>query len=272
MFTDVLSSASSYLSELISSGPGEDLKFGNDPVESGLLIVRLVAVLIFTVHNTKRETEGQSYAEIVQRAVVLQNAFSATYDIMGHILERCKQLEDPSSSFLLPGILVFLEWLACCPDIVSGSEMDEKQATIRSKFWSHCITFLNKLLAVGPMSITDVGDEACFQDMAKYEEGETENRIALWEDFELRGFLPLLPAQTILDFSRKHPLGSDGIKEKKSRIKRILAAGKVLANIVRIDQKPVYFDSKEKKFIIGIEPQKSNDSMNTGDTLSLIHI
>ncbi|MCI36037.1 protein SMG7-like, partial [Trifolium medium] len=95
--------------------------------------------------------------------------------------------------------------------------------------------------------------------MSRYEEGETENRLALWEDFELRGFVPLLPAQTILDFSRKHSLGSDGEKERKARVKRILAAGKALANVVRVDQKMIYFDSKGKKFIIGVEPRISDD-------------
>jgi protein SMG7 len=95
--------------------------------------------------------------------------------------------------------------------------------------------------------------------MSRYEEGETENRLALPEDFELRGFVPLLPAQTILDFSRKHSFGNDGDKESNARVKRILAAGKALANVVRVDQKVIYFDSKVKKFTIGVEPQTSDD-------------
>ena len=122
-----------------------------------------------------------------------------------------------------------------------------------------CVSFLNKLLSVGPMSIDDDEEETCFNNMSRYEEGETKNRLALWEDFELRGFGPLLPAQTILDFSRKNNLGSDSEKERKARVKRILAAGKALANVVRIDQKMIYFDSKGKTFVIGVQPQISDD-------------
>lgn len=252
-FSEVLTSVSSGLSEFLSSGPEEELNFGADTVESSVAIVRLVSILIFTVHNSKRETEGQTYAEIVQRAVLLQNAFTAIFELMGHIINRCVQLHDPSSSYLLPGILVFVEWLACCPDVVAGSDADEKQAAVRSSFWNYCIAFLNKILSTGHGFVEDDEDESCFFHMSRYEEGETENRLALSEDFELRGFLPLLPAQTILDFSRKHSFGNDGNKEKKARIKRILAAGKALANVIKIDCKTVCFDSRLKKFVVGVE-------------------
>ncbi|KAL5764557.1 hypothetical protein ACOSP7_016913 [Xanthoceras sorbifolium] len=252
-FAEILALVSSGLRELLSSGPGEELNFGSDAVENALFVVRLISILIFTIHNLKRETENQSYAEIVQRAALLQNAFTAVFELTGHIIERCTQLTDPSSSYLLPGILVFVEWLACCPDIAAGNDVDERQATVRSQFWNYCISFLNKITSLGPMSIDDDEDVTCFFNMSRYDEGETENRLALWEDIELRGFLPLLPAQTILDFSRKHTLGGDGIKERKARVKRILAAGKALANLVTVDQKTVSFDSKLKKFVIGVE-------------------
>ncbi|KAF7833326.1 protein SMG7 [Senna tora] len=258
-FTEVLSLVSTGLRELLSLGQDEELNFGMDTLENGLAIVRIVSILIFTIHNVNRESEGQTYAEIVQRAVLLQNAFTAAFELMGCIVERCVQLPEPSSSYLLPGILVFVEWLACYPDLAAGNDVDENQARVRSKFWNHCISFLNKLLSVGPISIEDDEEDTCFKNMSKYEEGETENRLALWEDFELRGFLPLLPAQTILDFSRKHSLGSESDKERKARVKRIVAAGKALANVVKVDQNMIYFDLKGKKFIIGAEPQTTND-------------
>lgn len=260
-FSEVLALVSIGFSELVSSGPEEELNFGADASENGLFIVRLISILIFTVHHVKKEAEGQTYAEIVQRAVLLQNAFTAVFEFMGHILDRCAQLRDPSSSYLLPGIMVFVEWLACCPDIASGSDIDEKQSAVRLNFWNHCISFLNKIVSCCSMSLDDNEDETCFFNMSRYEEGETENRLALWEDFELRGFSPLLPAHTILDFSRKHLFGNDGSKEKIARAKRILAAGKALANMVRVDQQTIYFDSKMKKFVIGAEPQISVDGL-----------
>ncbi|MBA0604985.1 hypothetical protein Godav_017602 [Gossypium davidsonii] len=255
-FADVLTLVSHDLCELLSSGPEEEPNFGTDAAENSLLFVRLVSILIFTVHNLKRENEGQTYAEIVQRAALLQNAFTAVFELMGHVVERCSQLQDVSSSYTLPAILVFVEWLACCPDVAAASSaVDEKQSITRSHFWKHCISFLNKILSIRPMCIDDDEDETCFFNMSRYE-GETENRLALWEDFELRGFLPLVPAHTILDFSRKHSFVSDGSKEKKARIRRILAAGKALANVIRVDQKTVCFDSKAKKFFIVVEPSK----------------
>lgn len=260
-FSEVLALVSIGFSELVSSGPEEELNFGADASENGLFIVRLISILIFTVHHVKKEAEGQTYAEIVQRAALLQNAFTAVFEFMGNILDRCAQLHDPSSSYLLPGIMVFVEWLACCPDIASGSDIDEKQSAVRLNFWNHCISFLNKIVSCCSMSLDDNEDETCFFNMSRYEEGETENRLALWEDFELRGFSPLLPAHTILDFSRKHLFGSDGSKEKIARAKRILAAGKALANMVRVDQQTIYFDSKMKKFVIGAEPQISDDGL-----------
>ena len=258
-FAEVLSLVSSGMSKLLFSGPEEEPTFGADAAESGLIIIRLVAILVYTVHNVNRESEG-TYADILQRKALLTNAYTAVFELMSHILEKCVQLRDPSSSSLLPGILIFVEWLACCPDVSAGRDVDEKQAAVRSKFWNLFISFLNKLVSVGSMSIGYDEDESCFNNMSSYDEGNTENRLALWEDFELRGFVPLVPAQAFLDFSRKHSFGNDGQKEKKVRIERILAAGKVLASVVKVDQKAVCFDSREKKFVIGADPQIFDDS------------
>uniref|UniRef100_A0A2P2LEU6 DNA/RNA-binding domain-containing protein n=1 Tax=Rhizophora mucronata TaxID=61149 RepID=A0A2P2LEU6_RHIMU len=257
---------SSEFRELLSSGPEEVLNFGADASENGLFIIRLMSILIFSVHNVKREAEGQTYAEIVQRAVLLQNAFAAVFEFIGHIFHSCLQLRDPSSSYLLPGILVFLEWLACYPDFASGSDADERQASVRSKVWNHCISFLNKILSSSSRLLDDNEDETCFYNMSHYEEGETDNRLALWEDFELRGFSPILPGQTILDFSRKHSFDGNGSKEKLARVKRILAAGKALANMVTVDQKTICFDTKMKKFVLGAGYQISDGNVLTLDS------
>ncbi|CAN4075408.1 unnamed protein product [Withania somnifera] len=250
------------LLELLSTGPDEKYNFGSDAADCGLAIVRLVAVLIFTVHNVNRESKNQSYAQILQRSVLLQNSFTAVFEFMGHVVERCVQLNDPTTSFLLPGVLVFVEWLACHQDVALGNEPEEKQKTARSFFWKNCIDFFNKLLSSGLKFVDDDKDEMCFFNMSRYDEGESGNRLALPEDFELRGFVPLLPAQLILDFSRKHSFGGDGgMKEKKSRLQRIIAAGKALASVVRVGEEGIYFDSKAKKFNFGVEPQASDNSM-----------
>ncbi|KAF8050377.1 hypothetical protein N665_1984s0007 [Sinapis alba] len=259
-FFDVLASTSISLRELISPSLMEELIFGKDTSDSALFIVRLVTILIFSAHNPKKgtdpkkETDGQSYAEIVQRVEPARNSLTASFELLGHVIEQCAQLSDPSSSYFLPGVLVFVEWLACRPDISSGSDPDERLTAVRNSFWNQCVALFNRILSLGPMYIDDVEDETCFSNMSMYDERETENRLALWEDYELRGFLPLLPAQTILDFSRKHSFGTEGPKEKKARIKRILAAGKALTSVIKVDQNCVYFDSKKKMFLVGVKP------------------
>ncbi|KAI7730112.1 hypothetical protein M8C21_004412 [Ambrosia artemisiifolia] len=258
-FEEILSLVINALQELLSSGPEEEPSFGTDADENGLLIVILTSILIFTVNNVKGGTEGQSYADIVQNTVLLKNALVTFYEIMGEILRRCIELADPFSSFLLPGILVCVEWIACHSDIVISKETDENRTIAQSKFWTYCISLFNKLLSAGLVSYDDDDDEdmSCFTDMTRYEEGDNEYQSALWEDFELRGFLPLAPAHTFLDFSRKH---SDSKKDKVARVKRILSAGKVIADKITIDHENVRFDSKLKKFVIGVETQKDSGS------------
>lgn len=263
IFTEVLSTVKNDLLELLPSGPDEDLNFGSDIAECRLAVVRMITILIFTVNNVSKESENQSYADILQRSVLMQNALTGTFEFVGCMLERCTLLNDPSSSYLLPGIMVFIEWLACCPDAAVGSELEEKQMNARTYFWNNCISLLNKLLSNRSI-FGNEHEETCFFNMSKYEERETANRLALSEDFELRGFLPLVPAHDILDFSRKYSFGGEGgNREIYARVHRIVAAGKALANIARIGQEGVYFDTKLNKFVTGSEPQVSDDYLIT---------
>ncbi|CAL9107622.1 unnamed protein product [Musa acuminata var. zebrina] len=261
---EILSSVISDLHVLLSSGPDDVVNFGSDVAENALFILRLVAILIFSVHNVKRESENQSYAKILQHTVLLQNAFTAAFEFAGYITKRCTELHDAASSFLLPAILIFIEWLACHPDAAAGINVDEKQASARSFFWSRCVSLTNKLMLTGFASFVDADDETCFFNTSKYDVGESGDHLALWEDFELRGFLPLVPAQVILDFSRKRVYGNDGFMEdKSSRVQRIIAALRALMNVVSIDQQRIYFDSNLKKFVVATEPPLSKDHVDT---------
>ncbi|KAJ9544017.1 hypothetical protein OSB04_023724 [Centaurea solstitialis] len=258
-FGEVFSVARSNFLQLLSAGRDEVFGFGSDFGECKLFIIRFIAIMIFTVYNVNKDTENQSYAEILQRSVVLQNAFAAIFDFMALIVERCFQLNDPSASFLLPGIMIFVEWLACCQDIAFTNEMEEKQAAARSLFWNNFVSFLNKLLSSGSEKVNESEDETCFYNMSRYDECETANRLALPEDIELRGFLPLVPAQLILDFSRTYFGGDGGNKEKNARVQRIVAAGKALTTGVRIGQQGICFDSKSTRFFFGVEQHNANN-------------
>nr|GEX38211.1 reverse transcriptase domain-containing protein [Tanacetum cinerariifolium] len=61
--------------------------------ECKVFIARFIAVMIFTAHNANK---------------VLQNAFTAIFDFMALIMERCFQLIDHSASFLLPSFMIFV--------------------------------------------------------------------------------------------------------------------------------------------------------------------
>lgn len=240
--------------------------FGEDAAEKRLFFVRMISILIYTVHNADRESEGQSYAEILQRSLLLQNAFTAAFEIVGHVVECCLKFQDILSSYLLPAVLVFIEWLASCPNVTGGTDvMDDKQAAARSFFWTQCITLFNRLISSGYASVDRDDDETCFFNLTMYDQEETDNNGALWEDFELRGFLPLQPAHLILDFSRKNSAD----KEQKARVDRILAAGRNLVYAMQVDQHGSYFDPKLKKFCIGIEPETSKSDILVAQSINI---
>ncbi|XP_076893692.1 nonsense-mediated mRNA decay factor SMG7-like isoform X1 [Bidens hawaiensis] len=232
-FEEVFSKTQTDFIRLLSSGPDEVVNFGSDLNECKLFITRVISIMIFTVYNANKETVNQSYTEILQRSVVLQNAFTAVFDLMALIVDRCFQLKDPFGSFLLPGIMVFIQWLAYSEDnVVVIKEADEKQAAARSLFWNNLVLFLNKMLS----SSGSHHNEICFP---------------LPEDIELRGFLPLVPGQLILDFSRTN----DGNKEKNARVQRIVATAKAIATKVKLGQQGIYFDSKSNKFFYAFKPR-----------------
>ncbi|XP_071686507.1 nonsense-mediated mRNA decay factor SMG7-like [Rutidosis leptorrhynchoides] len=260
-FEEVFSVARNELLQLLAFGHDEVLNFGLEFNECKLFITRFIAIMIFTVYNATKETEHQSYAEILQRAVVLQNAFTAIFDFMALIVDRCFQLNDPSRSFLLPGIMIFVEWLACCQGAVVNNEMDEKQATARTLFWNHFVSFLNKISSSGSHGSED---ETCFFNMSRYDEGETASRLALPEDIELRGFLPVVPAHVILKFSGTNYFGN---KENNARMQRIIAAGKAITTNFQTGEQGIYFDSKSKRFVFGVVPQIVNEvSVTNGES------
>jgi len=264
-FDEVCSSAINEFEELLTPGPISEMGIGSDTLVngstfSGLVVLQIVSILIFTVHNiSETENRSLSYAEILQRSVLLQNAFTAAFDFVGHIISKCANTEDVSSSLFLPATLVFMEWLACRPDIVTCNDVKEKQARARSSFWSHCVIFLNKLLVVEYLYQDSNGSmvdgEIAFASLKRYnEEGARGAGVALWEDFELRGFLPLAPAQLALDFSKRHSYnGFAGKKEKNIRVQRILAAAKAVANSVEDRRYGIYFDADLMKFFIAGE-------------------
>eukprot|EP00850_Spirogloea_muscicola_P007439 SM000037S13574 [mRNA] locus=s37:730114:735309:+ [translate_table: standard] len=202
-------------------------------------LLQLVAVNIFTVHNIDWTPEGQqpSYAEVLHKSALVQHALGAAYLFSGHLLQGCGMASIEASSPFLPAILTFLEWLASCPNMLQVTKVEEAS----SLFWQHGFPLLNRLMEVQngrtnsvarldlqPLELPIDG----FAVLGTFNDGEDveQGGVALWEDFELRGFTPLKPAHLGLDYSKPAPKAGPGSKHHmRTRIARMLAAGKVIS-------------------------------------------
>ncbi|KAH8965332.1 hypothetical protein BDL97_04G113100 [Sphagnum fallax] len=273
-FTDVHTTAMRELEQLLA---GEDAS-----LEAGLVadcsrtgmtnsgaadILQLVTILIFAVVNANSGTEvqNQTYAEVLQRSSLLRYAFSAAFECAGRLMRRCGKFREPVSSPFLPGMLIFLEWLACQPEMAVRSEADEKQANARTFFWKQCVNLLNLLVEFAS------SEGAQPLDSLQHHMDDGAKGLALWEDYELRGFLPLLPAQSALDFSNRRPRnGTWDKKEVKVRVHRFLSAGKAVAKALQSNGKDVVYDLKEQKFYIAGEmrEQKKDEALKVKETKS----
>ncbi len=88
-FDEVCSSAINEFEELLTPGSNSGMGIGLDTVVngstfSGLVVLQIVSILIFTVHNiSETEKRSLSYAEILQRSVLLQNALLLLLTLQG---------------------------------------------------------------------------------------------------------------------------------------------------------------------------------------------
>ncbi|KAJ7513837.1 hypothetical protein O6H91_23G016400 [Diphasiastrum complanatum] len=217
--------------------------------------VQLVSVLIFSVHNVNwgLDAHQPTYAEILQRSALFQHAFTAAFECAARLMRRCAEAKDVSASPLLPALLIFLEWLACRPEMAVGSEMDEKQANARSFFWKQSVTLLN-ILSEKEKGHSDLKGSYDSVSLGFSNETRDDCGLALWEDFELRGFIPLVPAQLTLDYSRQPSrAGLCDKEERQVRVQRILGAGKAVANALEDSGRGICFDDDLELFFIAGE-------------------
>ncbi|MCO5606792.1 hypothetical protein L7F22_060982 [Adiantum nelumboides] len=245
-FSEVHSSVLSDLKELLMVKETDEAVSSPCSLTSGRnwgtgpnVLLQLISILIFSVHNINvgsgPESHQPTYAEILQRPVILAHAFIALFECVGFILQHCTKLDDPSNSLFLPAILVVMEWLSCRPEITAGSEAKEKEGTARTFFWKNCVNFMNRFTA---------GNQGCpgADDM--------NDRVTLWEDFELWGFTPLLPIQHKLDYVKKPDMGLGCLRERLARVKRLKLAAKVVSNMFDGSDKGMHYDDETDEFYL----------------------
>lgn len=235
----------------LEGGLGSEHRSGIGTGSSGAAgILQLVCILIFTVHNANGSNSSPqpTYAEVLQRSALLQNALTAAFELAGRLMRRCVDSNDVSSSPFLPAMLVFTEWLASKPEIAVGSEVDEKQANARSFFWRQFVALLNTL-----HESKDLDANIDSHGMP------IEGGITLWEDYELQGFIPLSHAQSGLDYSISPP--GISLKERKElqvRVDRLRAAGRVIGIAFDGTGNGIVYNEETQRFFMAGELKRMN--------------
>ncbi|KAL3677309.1 hypothetical protein R1sor_027257 [Riccia sorocarpa] len=269
-FPDVYSATVRELEELLSpedtileAGLGTDHRSGIGTGSGGAAgFLQVVAILIFTVHNINwvPDSHHPTYAEILQRSALYQHAFTAAFECAGRLMRRCAESKVVSKSPLLPAMLVFLEWLACRPEMAAGSDIDEKQAHARNFFWRQSIAILNSCAEACKRN-GEVGLEGGLASVAGYADDDGVGGVSLWEDYELRGFVPIIPAQLTLDYSKRSPrVGLGDKKEREVRLQRLIAAGRAIASALDGTEKGICYDYEEGKFSMAGEQRAKKDA------------
>ncbi|KAI3886279.1 hypothetical protein MKX03_007999 [Papaver bracteatum] len=194
--------------------------------------LQLVCVLIFTVQTLlESKSQKSSHAKYKLQPALFQRALASAYIIMGRIVERCVMGNPLDHSYLLPSILVFVEWLVEFLDKPESNEADEIRINAASYFFGVFVNFLNQLKNMG-----------C--------EVKSHDFTALWEDHELRGFLPVSQSHECLDFSTDRESRREywDNHECEVRISRILLASMKIVNKSSGSQSLIFCEKMGRKF------------------------
>ncbi|GKV10927.1 hypothetical protein SLEP1_g22231 [Rubroshorea leprosula] len=213
--------------------------------------LQVVAIFIFTFHNlvNSQEIEGKKHIEDAHHLELTRLALTATFILMGCLVERCLKTNAVLFCPLLPAVLVFVEWLLSILDIAEEYGADEKTTSAISYFFAAFVNLLKQLNGKAEVS--------------------SHERTALWEDYELRGFAPLAQIHVSLDFSCKHTENSESGTE--CRADRIIDAAKKIANRSNGWRKWINYDSLGRKFygeegnVISERKETENDEFIISD-------
>lgn len=203
-------------------------------------VLQVVCVLIFSNH-TLGENQNLLFTnnlDGVNQPVSLELALAATFIFMGRLVQRYAVANPVDCNLLLPAILVFVEWLAFCSGTKEKDTANEKYVHAVDYFFNAFVNLLNKFSCMEELHVEFVGD------------GKSEDHIALWEDYELRGFAPLALAQKKLNFSYdgNKQKGFEESDENHIRIYRILVAAITLAHLSDGSHKWICYDEAKRTF------------------------
>ncbi|KAJ9168822.1 hypothetical protein P3X46_020306 [Hevea brasiliensis] len=195
--------------------------------------LQVVSVFIFVIENLIRSPEARDSKNKndMHQFELIREALTATFIFMGRLAERCLKANVLDSCPLLPALLVFSEWLESILDEAEVYGSNEKSTSAISYFFGVYLELLKRF------------------DINK---GEVKPpcSIALWEDYELRGFAPLASSHVSLDFSSHWGHADSYECGTECRAQRIINAAIKIAERSNGDRKWICYDKSGRKFYV----------------------
>lgn len=193
--------------------------------------LQMVSILIFIIENltqTSDHKESMEKTNVQQLRISIESSLTATFIFIGRLTEKCLKSNSGSTEHcpLLPGVVVFVEWMVGILDKLEIYGAYEKVGRATSYFVYTFVDLLNRL------------------DMSDNEVNCQEKSAALWEDYELRGFAPLSNAHRSLNFLTNQKFLGNHDSRDACRAHRLFRAA---MNIVD-SSKLIFYDSLSRKF------------------------
>ncbi|WCJ27055.1 Nonsense-mediated mRNA decay factor SMG7-like [Euphorbia peplus] len=212
----------------------ESYKQVDSAISGPFRTIQVVSLFIFVIADLMNCPERRGSKNKNDRQQ-FELALSAAFVFMGRLVDRCLKAKFLSSCPLLPALLIFSEWLVSILDEAETYGSNEKITNAMLYFFGAFIELLARF---------DINEG----------EAKPSGNIALWEDYELRGFVPLACSHACLDFST-HWEHADNYKSGADfRAQRIVNAAMKIADRANSNQKWICYDKSERTFYTAGEP------------------
>ncbi|CAJ2648627.1 unnamed protein product [Trifolium pratense] len=193
--------------------------------------IHVVCILIFSLKNLMDKLEkSDSKDENVMQ--LIQLGFAAAFGVMGRFVERCLKAISLNHCPLLPSVLVFVEWFSSVLDATEVCTPDQKCGRAISYFLDVFVELLNKLNG------------------NRKETKKLLDSTALWEDFELRGFVPIACSHFSLDFCGDWEHRDNFESGVELRAERIKEAAMKIASRSNNLEKWITYDELGRRFCV----------------------
>ncbi|KAJ6396864.1 hypothetical protein OIU77_021820 [Salix suchowensis] len=216
--------------------------------------LQFVSVFIFVIDNLinspdRKDSKDRTEA---QQLVLTQTALTASFIFMGRLTGRCLKAVLLESCPLLPAVLIFVEWLASILAELETYGSDDKSTSAMSYFFGKFLELLKRF---------DINRS----------EVEPPHSIALWEDYELRGFAPLTCSQVSLDFASHWGHKDSYENGSQYRANRVINAAIKIADRSNNNHKWIFYDKSGRNFSVGgsykLPDRKESEKMESANAV-----